>query len=77
MNVIVLAIELFQSHPEVGANSFAGCANVSDQKVVASLADLGVCDTVTLGPSNSDSVENLSGYDAAAEFPRSDWAVCR
>ena len=54
-----------------------GREKVSDQKVVASLADLGGCDTVTRGPSNSDSVENLSGYDAAAEFPRSDWAVRR
>ena len=50
---------------------------VSDQKVVACLADLGGCDTVTRGPSISGSVENLFGYDAAAEFPQSDWAVCR
>ena len=35
---------------------------VTDQKVVASLTDLGGCDPVTRGPSNSDSAENLSGF---------------
>ncbi len=40
------------------------------QKLVVSLADLGGCDPVTRGSSNSGSVENLFGYDAAAEFPQ-------
>ena len=52
-------------------------AFVKTQKLVASQAVLGGCDTVTRGPSISGSVENLFGYDAAPEFPRSDWTVCR
>ena len=54
-----------------------GTQLVKTQKLVACLADLGGCDTVTRGPSILGSVENLFGYDAAPEFPRSDWTVCR
>lgn len=52
---------MFGPDPAVGG---FGCLIPADavnaQKLVASLADLGGCDTVTRGPSNSGSVENLS-----------------